>query len=104
MMNQRDRAAFDAMRDALDSIGNVDDMGEGQATVDIDYSAVVKAQALTDRAVSAQARIRAGLCVTEDRPEGSFSSWCITHDVKADLGHDLDVHGTTNPDGTARND
>jgi len=50
------------------------------------------------------ARIAAGLCVVEDVPAGSFHSWCLTHDVKADLGHDLDINGTTWPDGTARND
>lgn len=47
--------------------------------------------------VRRERRIAAGLCVVE-------RGWCITHAVVADLGHDLDINGTTWPDGTARND
>jgi hypothetical protein len=49
-------------------------------------------------------RIAAGLCVIETDRGGTWESRCLTHDVKAELGHDLDINGTTNPDGTARND
>ncbi len=45
------------------------------------------------------ARIAAGKCVLNDA-----LNWCVTHDIHADLGHDLDINGTTWPDGTARND
>ena len=50
-MNAREQAAFDAMRDALSSIGNVEDMGDGIATVDIDYDKASKALALSDKVV-----------------------------------------------------
>ena len=42
-------------------------------------------------------RIAAGKCVVAN-------DWCLTHHVEAGLGHDLDINGTTRPDGTARND
>jgi hypothetical protein len=52
-MTAAEREAFDAMLDALYSINEVDDMGDGMATVNIDYVAVTdalaKVAALTGR-------------------------------------------------------
>jgi hypothetical protein len=42
-MTPEERAAYDAMLDALYSINEVDDMGDGIATVNIDYAMVEKA-------------------------------------------------------------
>lgn len=42
-MTPEERAAYDAMLDALYSIYEVDDLGDGIATVNIDYELVTKA-------------------------------------------------------------
>lgn len=54
-MTAAERAAFDAMYDALSSINEVDDFGEGYATVTIDYVAVQRAFDLVD-VVNAEVR------------------------------------------------
>jgi hypothetical protein len=48
-MTEAERAAFNAMQDALNSIYEVDDMGDGIATVNIDYAKVEEAFALLDK-------------------------------------------------------
>lgn len=47
-MTPEEGAAFDAMLDALNTINEVDDMGDGIATVNIDYAKVQKAYDLVD--------------------------------------------------------
>ena len=47
-MTPEEGAAFDAMLDGLNTINEVDDMGDGIATVNIDYAKVQKAYDLVD--------------------------------------------------------
>jgi hypothetical protein len=44
-----ERKAFDAMFDALCSINEVDDFGDGYATVNIDYERVTEALDLVEK-------------------------------------------------------
>jgi hypothetical protein len=48
-MTEAERKAFDAMTEALCSIHEVDDFGEGYATVTIDYVKVTEALDLVDK-------------------------------------------------------
>ena len=57
-MTEAERAAFNAMQDALNSIYEVDDMGDGIATVNIDYAKVEEASGGSARQV---AKIVAGI-------------------------------------------
>jgi hypothetical protein len=54
-MTPTERKAFDAMVDALTSIHEVDDLGDGIATVNIDYVEVTRALDLVDK-VNAERR------------------------------------------------
>jgi len=54
-MTPTERKAFDAMVDALTSIHELDDLGDGIATVNIDYVEVTRALDLVDK-VNAERR------------------------------------------------